>query len=97
MGSESTHASLTDHHALELDPPAERADDTASTHAVAVAVRRGIHRAAPGRIRGLCVQRQGDAIVLTGTCPSFYCKQLAQTAAMETALGWRIDNRIEVH
>jgi hypothetical protein len=59
-------------------------------------VRRGILRLAAGRIRELNVEVREQTIVLRGRCGSYYCKQLAQHAAMELASGQRVDNRIEV-
>jgi len=62
----------------------------------ALRIRRSILRVAPGRIRELTVDVRRRTIVLHGRCNSYYCKQLAQTVAMELAQGEHVENHIEV-
>lgn len=62
----------------------------------ALRIRRSILRVAPGRIRELTVEVRRRTIVLHGRCNSYYCKQLAQTVAMELAQDEHVENRIEV-
>ena len=81
-------------------PSAKSADAVAEPEAesrqLAVRIHRSILRLAPGWIRDLKVEIRRGVISLDGRCGSFYCKQLAQHAAMELAEGQRVDNRIEV-
>jgi len=69
---------------------------TVDEHSLATRVRRGILRLAAGRIRELSVEVQGNTIRIRGRCSSFYCKQLAQHAAMELADGQQVDNQLHV-
>ena len=48
------------------------------------------------RRKSIDVQVDHNAIRLGGRCPSFYCKQLAQQAAMRLSGGVRVINGIEV-
>jgi len=68
-------------------------DETGKT---AVLVRRGILGVAAGRIRSLHVLQQKDSVILEGRCSTFYCKQIAQTVALDLARGYQVSNRIEV-
>ena len=47
-------------------------------------------------VQDLCVEINSDGILLTGRCSTYYCKQLAQTAAMRQPGGERLTNQIEV-
>lgn len=54
-------------------------------------------RAAPYRaLRAVRCQFVDDRLVLTGSLPSFYLKQLAQTHISSIHPTMRLDNRIEV-
>jgi osmotically-inducible protein OsmY len=66
------------------------------SQAYAASIRRGILRIAAGRIHELQVEVRDDVVLLQGRCHSFYCKQLAQHAAMELAHEQRVDNQIQV-
>ena len=48
------------------------------------------------RVIGLCVVVQEEGLVLQGSAPSFYAKQLAQHAAMEVSGLPILANEIEV-
>lgn len=69
---------------------------TVDEQTLATRVRRGILRLAAGRIRELSVEVHGNTIQIRGRCSSFYCKQLAQHAAMELATGQQVDNQLHV-
>ena len=49
-----------------------------------------------GGVQDLVVEMDGAGVVLTGRCGSFYCKQLAQHAAMAIPGGNQLTNSIEV-
>lgn len=55
-----------------------------------------IGRKAGARVEKLRVCVESERVVLTGRCPSFYCKQLAQTAAMRILGTRQLVNQIEV-
>ena len=48
------------------------------------------------QIRNLRVEVEGDEVRLTGNCNSFYCKQLAQQAAMDVTRGLHLCNDLQV-
>jgi len=64
--------------------------------ALAWNVHRAIRRLAPGRIRDLKVDVDGERVLLSGHCGTFYCKQTAQQAAMALATDKRVENQIVV-
>jgi hypothetical protein len=47
-------------------------------------------------VRDLTVEVNREGVLLRGRCTSFYCKQMAQQAAMALPGGDRLTNRIEV-
>ncbi|MHB8899435.1 MAG: BON domain-containing protein, partial [Thermoguttaceae bacterium] len=47
-------------------------------------------------VKNLRVQLDDGCIILTGRCRTYYTKQVAQHAAMETADGLEVVNRIVV-
>lgn len=72
-------------------------EELLATRVLAARIKRSILRLAPGRIRQLEVNVIGHSkIVLSGDCSSYYCKQLAQHAAMQLAHDEQVDNRIQV-
>ena len=80
---------------LAHTPLADRPSAESST--LAKCVHRAILRLAPGRIRELRVDEKSDQLILSGRCSSFYCKQVAQHAAMDLAQGDRqVSNHILV-
>ena len=50
----------------------------------------------PGRIRNLAVSSSGRAIVLSGSCHTYYSKQMAQHTARGLMEHDRLINKIEV-
>jgi osmotically-inducible protein OsmY len=59
-------------------------------------IEKAVHEGTLGGVADLCVRVDGDGVLLTGRCDSFYCKQLAQQAAMTMPGGERLTNHIEV-
>jgi hypothetical protein len=47
-------------------------------------------------LRRLGVEETDQAVVLTGTVPSYYLKQLAQETVMPVLAGRKLYNRVEV-
>jgi len=63
---------------------------------LAARIKRLVRRRTGGAVQDLDVDVLGHRATLTGRCSTFYCKQLAQHAAMEIAEDFKIDNQIEV-
>lgn len=63
---------------------------------VAHLVREQLESHLPGRIRQLKVRVAENSIVLTGSCSSYYTKQLAQHVAMEVLTCERLVNELAV-
>jgi hypothetical protein len=59
-------------------------------------IKRVIRRHTSGGIRELAVELGAGSVHLRGQCNSFYCKQMAQQAAMNFLPGETIVNEIEV-
>ena len=59
-------------------------------------IRRAVRRETRGGVNQLKVEIDARAIHLRGKCRSFYCKQLAQQAAMRLCGETPVDNQIEV-
>jgi BON domain-containing protein len=53
------------------------------------------HATAAG-VKNLRVELRGEEVLLTGRCRTYYIKQIAQHAAMQTAVGWSVVNQIDV-
>ena len=68
----------------------------AEAEALAISIERAVQRETGHGIRNLNVEITSEGVLLTGRCTSYYCKQLAQHAAMNTPGGDRLTNRIEV-
>jgi len=47
-------------------------------------------------LRRVCVEETDNSVVLTGTVPSFYFKQLAQEAVLPLLNGRQLLNRLDV-
>ena len=73
-----------------------RPEHVADARSLAKCVQRAILRLAPGRVRELKVEVRQGRIVLQGRCCSYYCKQIAQHAAMDLAENEIVDNQIVV-
>ena len=78
-------------------PSVPREEDLPRTQNLALRIKRDILERAAGRIFRLWVDVTAhNTIVLSGTCRSYYSKQLAQHAAMQLAAGGQVENRIQV-
>jgi hypothetical protein len=64
--------------------------------ALAASIERAVQEETSHGVRDLHVTVQEDSVILRGRCESFYCKQLAQHAAMGHAHGEQLINGIEV-
>ncbi len=56
-----------------------------------------IRRLTGDRVRSLRVQVQTETVIIEGRCATFYCKQLAQQAALALLCDESLVNRIEVY
>lgn len=63
---------------------------------LAVSIERAVQRETRGQVRDLCVEVDRHGVRLKGHCLTYYCKQLAQHAAMRVPGGDRLTNAIEV-
>ncbi len=54
----------------------------ADAERMAASIERAVRRETSGGVRHLHVEVKRDGIVLEGRCDTYYCKQLAQHAAM---------------
>ena len=63
---------------------------------LAVSIERAVQRETGRQVRNLSVEVNRDGVRLRGHCTTYYCKQLAQHAAMAVPGGDRLTNSIEV-
>jgi osmotically-inducible protein OsmY len=63
---------------------------------LAALIERAVQRETGHGVHDLSVEVNRDGILLKGRCTTYYCKQLAQHAAMGMPGGDRLTNRIEV-
>jgi len=63
---------------------------------LAASIERAVQQQTGGGVRNLRVEVNGKNVLLKGHCHTYYCKQVAQTAAMGLSNGDRLDNQIEV-
>ena len=63
---------------------------------LAASIEKAVQRETGHAIRGLTVEVNRDGVLLKGRCATYYCKQLAQHAAMAMPGGDRLINSIEV-
>jgi osmotically-inducible protein OsmY len=77
-------------------PVAQSDDDAAQQRRRITRIKRAIRRQTSGGIRELAVDLEVGSVRLRGRCSSFYCKQMAQQAAMNFLPGETIVNEIEV-
>ena len=82
------------HGSVSVEPEIRTAP--ADHRALAMRIKRSVRRHAGGGVRALEVQVDREAIRLGGKCASFYCKQLAQQAALRLSDGVQVINGIEV-
>ena len=59
-------------------------------------IERAVCRRTVGGVRDLRVEISDDGVLLEGHCSTYYCKQLAQTAAMAVFGSGQLTNHIEV-
>jgi hypothetical protein len=83
------------HASLSIEPP-ETTSPMADRRALAMRVKRSVRRQAGGGVKALDVRVDHETIRLGGRCVSFYCKQLAQQAAMRIRGDRQVVNDIEV-
>ena len=83
--------------ALDVGPVDHPLPETiAEAEELALSIERAIAQQTFGGIRDLRIEVTDDGVLLEGRCTTYYCKQLAQTAAMGVPGGDRLTNRIEV-
>ena len=70
--------------------------DAARAEQLKTAILQSIVERTGRQIRDLRVEVVAEGVVLSGRCHSFYCKQLAQQAALPWTDGTRLKNEIEV-
>jgi hypothetical protein len=68
----------------------------AEAEALAASIEKAVQQETARGVANLAVVVRGDRVWLHGSCSSFYCKQLAQHAAMAVPAGLRLTNCIEV-
>jgi hypothetical protein len=68
----------------------------AEAEQLATSIERAVMRETGRGIRDLAVEISEEGVLLRGHCETFYCKQLAQHAAMCMPGGDRLTNAIEV-
>jgi len=64
--------------------------------ALADSIEKAVQQETAGGVANLSVIVRGDRVWLHGSCSSYYCKQLAQHAAMAGPVGLNLMNCIEV-
>jgi hypothetical protein len=69
---------------------------TAPRHSVADQIEHVVRSRTGGRIRGLSVSVRGDRVVINGETSSFYDKQLASHAALESVDTLLVQNDLVV-
>ncbi len=69
---------------------------SAGDELLAARVERAIRRGTNDKVRNLSVHIADGTITLNGRCATYYCKQLAQTAAFPHLENRQLDNQIEV-
>jgi hypothetical protein len=62
---------------------------------MAASIERAVRRKTSGGVRNLHVEVNGSGVLLAGHCNTYYCKQLAQSAAMDVSDDL-LTNKIEV-
>jgi hypothetical protein len=63
---------------------------------LAATIEHVVWRATGAAVRDLRVEIRQEQVILTGRCRTYYTKQVAQHAAMQTAGGWDLLNLIDV-
>jgi len=68
----------------------------AEAERLAASIEQAVRRETGGGVKNLRVQVSGGGVRLEGHCDTYYCKQLAQHAAMGLSGDDRLTNQIEV-
>ena len=68
----------------------------AEAEEIAASIERAVHRETSGGVRNLSVEVKGHDVLLKGNCNTYYCKQLAQHAAMGASGQGTLTNQIRV-
>jgi osmotically-inducible protein OsmY len=68
----------------------------AEAEKLAATIERAVWRETAGKVRNLQVQVNGNGVLLTGLCSTYYAKQQAQHAAMRVPCTGALTNEIEV-
>ncbi len=68
----------------------------AEAEQLAASIEQAVRRETGGGVKGLRVEVGHGGVCLEGHCDTYYCKQLAQHAAMGMSGDDRLTNRIEV-
>lgn len=69
---------------------------SADEELLAARVERAIRRGTNDKVRNLSVRVLDGTVTLNGRCATYYCKQLAQTAAFPYLEDRQLSNQIEV-
>ncbi len=91
MEDPSTEAECTSE-ALESGLP----ETLAEAEELAASIERAVQQETGHGVRNLSVEVNSDGVLLKGRCTTYYCKQLAQHAAMALPGGDRVTNSIDV-
>jgi osmotically-inducible protein OsmY len=68
----------------------------AEAERLAAWVERAVQQETGGAVRNLSVEITREGVLLRGRCTTYYCKQLAQHAAMSVPGGEHLINEIQV-
>jgi len=68
----------------------------AEAEAIVASIEKAVQQETAGGVANLSVVVHGDRVWLHGSCSSYYCKQLAQHAAMTLPASLHLTNCIEV-
>lgn len=71
-------------------------ESLAEAERLAASIERAVQRETARGVQDLGVEIHPDGVRLTGRCDTYYCKQLAQHAAMGISGADRLTNSIEV-
>lgn len=78
------------------DTPSEEQQRLEDQRRLLARIKRAIRRKTSGGVSELVVVKEEDSLFLRGRCVSFYCKQMAQHAALDFLDGEQLINQIEV-
>ena len=87
---------VTPEQASRRQPPHPLPETLEEAERLALSIEHAVSRRTQGGVRDLRVEVDQDGVLLRGHCETYYCKQLAQHAAMTVPGGGRLTNEIEV-